>query len=185
METSSMNLSHRLPFPHSYWVVPGLLLAGPYPGAMQLEAAEPRLSNLVDCGIQCVINLMQDNEVNHQGQAFLPYVEPLSRFASRYGAALSVKRHPIPDGWIPNPALMKQILDEIDSRLAAGCPVYVHCWGGKGRTGTVIGCYLIRHQRATRETVIDLLDQLRRDIRPYEVVPETEKQREFVRSWEE
>ena len=24
-------------------------------------------------------------------------------------------------------------------------PVYVHCWGGIGRTGTVVGCWLVRH----------------------------------------
>ena len=23
--------------------------------------------------------------------------------------------------------------------------VYVHCWGGVGRTGTIIGCWLARH----------------------------------------
>jgi protein-tyrosine phosphatase len=79
--------------------------------------------------------------------------------------------------------MMKQILDEIDAQLAAGRPVYVHCWGGKGRTGTVIGCYLIRHHLATRDTVFDRIAWLRRDIRPYQISPETEEQYEFVRSW--
>ena len=30
--------------------------------------------------------------------------------------------------------------------------VYVHCWGGVGRTGTVVGCWLVRHE--PRQTVI-------------------------------
>lgn len=29
--------------------------------------------------------------------------------------------------------------------LAAGQTVYVHCYGGIGRTGTVVGCWLVRH----------------------------------------
>jgi protein-tyrosine phosphatase len=36
--------------------------------------------------------------------------------------------------------LMTTILDAIDESMTAGKPVYVHCWGGMGRTGTVIGC---------------------------------------------
>nr|WP_235192579.1 serine/threonine protein phosphatase [Mycobacterium asiaticum] len=36
-----------------------------------------------------------------------------------------------------------KILDYIQSELDAGKIVYVHCWGGKGRTCTVIGCRLI------------------------------------------
>lgn len=33
-----------------------------------------------------------------------------------------------------------RILDAIDARLEAGKSVYVHCWGGIGRTDTVAGC---------------------------------------------
>jgi protein-tyrosine phosphatase len=36
-------------------------------------------------------------------------------------------------------AIVARIRDEI----AAGRVVYVHCWGGKGRTATVVGCLLI------------------------------------------
>ena len=35
--------------------------------------------------------------------------------------------------------LMTAILNAIDESMTAGKPVYVHCWGGAGRTGTVIG----------------------------------------------
>ena len=37
------------------------------------------------------------------------------------------------------------MLDTIDQALAAGHTMYVHCWGGVGRTGTVVGCHLVRH----------------------------------------
>ncbi|MFZ5949388.1 MAG: fused DSP-PTPase phosphatase/NAD kinase-like protein [Candidatus Rifleibacteriota bacterium] len=32
--------------------------------------------------------------------------------------------------------------------MAAGKPVYVHCWGGLGRTGVVVGCWSRRHGEA-------------------------------------
>ena len=31
---------------------------------------------------------------------------------------------------------MQEILDAVDRALAAGRNVYLHCWGGIGRTGT-------------------------------------------------
>jgi protein-tyrosine phosphatase len=34
---------------------------------------------------------------------------------------------------------MVRILNQIDMCIKYDKPVYVHCWGGKGRTGTVIG----------------------------------------------
>ena len=36
-------------------------------------------------------------------------------------------------------------LDEIDAELDAGGIVYVHCWAGCGRTGVVVGSWLVRH----------------------------------------
>ena len=40
---------------------------------------------------------------------------------------------------------MLAVLDAIDIALCEGHGVYIHCWGGVGRTGTVVGCWLKRH----------------------------------------
>ena len=40
---------------------------------------------------------------------------------------------------------MNAVLDMLDTALQAGQAVYLHCWAGIGRTGTVVGCYLVRH----------------------------------------
>jgi protein-tyrosine phosphatase len=62
--------------------------------------------------------------------------------------------------------------------------VYVHCWGGFGRTGTVVGCHLVRHGRSGA-AALARLNELRRET-PYAAhpSPEREAQRALVRSWE-
>jgi protein tyrosine/serine phosphatase len=72
--------------------------------------------------------------------------------------------------------------------LAAGRNVYVHCWGGSGRTGTVVGCWLRRHGLAEPEEVLGVLQELRgsgdRD-GGHKDTPQTPDQRWMVESWEE
>ena len=79
---------------------------------------------------------------------------------------------------------MIQILDSTDQSLAEGLPVYVHRWGGVGRTGTVVGCYLIRHGIATQIEVLDRIAALRRkEFTAYRQSPETLEQRRMVQNW--
>ena len=89
--TDSMDSDARWPHDavlHAWWVEPGRLLAGEFPGARTPEKTRQKLRVLA--------------------------VEGYDAIAAR-------------------------IRGEID----AGRTVYVHCWGGKGRTTTVIGCLLI------------------------------------------
>ena len=46
----------------------------------------------------------------------------------------------IPDMGIPSLPAMRQLIDDL---CMASPIVYIHCWGGSGRTGTVAGCYLV------------------------------------------
>ena len=36
---------------------------------------------------------------------------------------------------------MVAILDSLDTAIADEHTIYLHCWGGIGRTGTVVGCW--------------------------------------------
>ncbi len=52
---------------------------------------------------------------------------------------------PIRDFSVPTRDGLVAILDEIDAELDAGGLVFVHCWAGCGRTGVVVGSWLVRH----------------------------------------
>ena len=63
----------------------------------------------------------------------------------------------------PTAGHVMQILDDIDAVRADGGTVYVHCWGGVGRTGTVVGCLLVRHGLDGGDAIARIAE-LRREI---------------------
>lgn len=181
--TTSEN-SVRKPFPRSYRVVPGRLYAGAYPGDPDESIMETKLASLLDCGIRRVVNLMEASEVDHHGRLFSDYTEKLRELAMERGGDASMARFSIRDVSIPSRALMKEILDHIDRNITEGLPTYVHCWGGKGRTGTVVGCYLARHGIAVGKDALETIKHLRLpDARSHEPSPETREQCDMVVSW--
>ena len=162
----------------TYWLVPGKILAGPYPGSPSPDRTRERIHSLLALGIRTFINLMEASETNHFGDPFVPYQNLLAESGAR------MHRYPIVDMSTPSPLLMEQILEKIDEELAASRPVYLHCWGGRGRTGTVAGCYLVRSEGISGEEALRRIGTLRAE-RPGIAgeSPETPEQREFVRGW--
>jgi len=176
----------RKPFPRSYWVVPGKICSGAYPGDRDEQAMMNKLQGLIDCGVRHVINLMEPSETDHEGRPFTDYMGMLDMLGARRGAKVSSKRFPIRDVSVPTRELMKAILDDIDESISRDRPVFVHCWGGKGRTGTVVGCFLARHGIAHGKKALAMISQLRsNDPRAHEPSPETPAQRDMVISWKE
>jgi hypothetical protein len=174
----------RVPFERSNWVVSGKFLAGCYPGAKHTDQAGERLVALIDAGIRCIINLMEEYETDWKGGTISLYEEEMHRLASARGSDIECVRMPVPETSIPTIASMKLILDRIDQSIEEGKPVYVHCWGGKGRAGTVVGCYLARHGVATGKDALKMITELRKnDAGRKEPSPENERQRWMVYSW--
>jgi len=175
-----------IPFPRSYWVLPGEFLAGEYPGAKHPVEARKKLTALLDCGIRHVINLMESNERDRQGDRFTPYKYNFKQIAQDRGLPVSFIRFPVPDLGIPPVDIMQAILDDIDRAINERRPVYLHCLAGIGRTGTVVGCYLIRQGMADSDTVLDKISELRQKGADDRVIsPETQSQREMVVRWPE
>lgn len=174
----------RIPFPNAYWVMPEQLMAGEYPGAKNPKQAYQKIYGLLRCGIRTFLNLMEPGELDYYGKTFSPY-EPIVDFVAReLQLNVSCVQFPVRDMDVPSIKTMNAILGHIEWMQAAGRPVYVHCLAGLGRTGTVVGCWLIRHGLATRDTVLDHIQRLRLHAEnAWQASPQTEIQRQMVIRW--
>lgn len=119
-------------------------------------------------GATVLVCLMEDRELEQVG---------LSQLAECAAARdIELVRFPIRDVRVPKDrASVDELLALLDARIAAGKRVVIHCLGGRGRTGTIAGCYLVRHGVAPEEA----LAMLRRVRSPD--CPETDDQRDYVR----
>ena len=101
-----------------------------------------------------------------------PFLEPARRLS-----------HPIVDMGTTTIPHMTRILDDVDAALRVGASVYVHCWGGIGRTGTVVGCWLMRHGLDEGDPIARIAE-LRRSVAGAHVAsPQTPAQCAMVTSW--
>lgn len=175
------------PIADSYWVsapgratspTPGRLLAGEYPYAKYHADGRAKLGHFFDAGVTTFINLTEAGEYGLH-----PYANDADQLAAARGLPLTHTRRAIPDLGVPTPAQMTRILDVIDDALARGETVYVHCYGGIGRTGTVVGCWLVR-RGLSGQAALDQIAGWRKDTPDgYRRSPETDEQRQFVLGW--
>jgi ADP-ribosylglycohydrolase/protein-tyrosine phosphatase len=173
--------TYPTPFPRSYWVIPGILLAGEFPGAKSHVETQDKISRLIDCGIRQIINLMEPQETDHSGNLFNELMPLVSQIAEEKRIPVNCQNFPVADLNVPTVAQMEEILDAITTSIDNRKPVYVHCWGGIGRTGTVVGCFLLKNGMAQAGDVFDIIANLRQnDPERHRTSPETEAQRQFV-----
>jgi len=110
---------------------PGRLVAGRHPCAWGAEDAAGAVSEVLGHGVTLFVDLTQEGEL-----------EP---YAQLVPATARFERRPIRDFSVPSHEDLVSTLDAIDEELAGGGVVYVHCWAGCGRTGVVVGTWLVRH----------------------------------------
>jgi protein-tyrosine phosphatase len=167
-----------IPFERSYWVLPNKLLAGEIPAHADPIKAIEKLDALIQLNIKLVINLMEESERNRHGQLFYDY----SSYLNQHN--VQTRRFPITDLSVPGKESMNEILHQIDESIGQKRNIYIHCWGGAGRTGTVVGCFLKRFGYADNTNVFDFIDYLKRTTPiAHRSSPETDEQKEFVLKW--
>ena len=172
-------MSMHKPNLQCYWALPGRLLAGEYPRERDDDTSINKLLGYLNAGIYTFVDLTEPDEL-------APYASMLRTLASQHGVDIRHHRFSIPDKSVPpSIELMHNILQTIHSELGDNRNVYVHCWGGVGRTGTVIGCYLVERGLAPIDALqcINLLWQGVEKVARHPQLPETEAQREWVKNW--
>jgi len=168
------------PLLESYWVIPGKFLAGEYPGDWNETGTRRRIGALLKAGFDTFIDLTRPDEL-------APYENILHEEAGIYDIKTVYHRFPIGDFGLPSKEQIIRILDTIDNAIHNGSKIYLHCRGGIGRTGTAVGCWLVRHRLAGEKALrrLNELYQAAEQSRSSPHSPETEEQRAFVLNWTE
>ena len=174
-----------MPIDDSYVLPGGLGFAGQYPGDLQEETARRKIGKILDAGVTVFIDLTEEGEIAGEGKRLLSYLALLKEEADRRSVIVEYQRHAVRDQHPPkDKSVMRGILDALDDAERRGKRVYLHCWGGKGRTGTAVACHLVRRGH-TPDAALCTVQELARAMPKarYARIPESDDQCRFVRQW--
>jgi hypothetical protein len=160
------------PLPNSYWVVPGRLAGGEHPFGQSPADAHDRLARLRAVGIDTFLDLTEIDE--------MPNYRLLLPRRTQYW------RRSVPDCAVPEEVTrMHDIQRLIQTALAQDRKLYVHCRAGIGRTGTVIGCFLVEQGRGGKAALQELNVLWRQSERSssWPTVPQTQEQADYILKW--
>ena len=174
-------LEYRGPTPWSNWVIKGRLLAGAYPASADDSETDGILTKILELGIDTFVCLQAEFSMAtpeaawRSGQALRPYVKDAQRLLIKARnvnstritqTRLDLLHLPIIDGSVTSDHALSRLADDCCQRILNGERLYVHCWGGHGRTGTLVAVMLARlYGLATTETLV--YTQAFHDVRKY------------------
>lgn len=146
------------------------LYAGEYPGDKNKEKARLKLRQFKHFGITHFIDLTEEGELS-------PY-EPLL-------CGMQHVRFPIMDQSVPDSIKSVQNLIKTINEIhkeSIWNKVYIHCWGGVGRTGTIVSCYLASALGTDYDATIKELERLWSECpkSANRISPENSEQRNFI-----
>lgn len=159
------------PLRESYCVYGGgCLYAGEYPGDKNGEKAEQKIRHMLHFGVRHFVDLTEEGELK-------PYSHLLPKDAT-------YTRFPIKDCGAPASVEdVHRLLVHIRELQKMDGYTYLHCWGGVGRTGTIIACHIA--QNIDNPQLEDVLEALSRHFADmpksaYRRTPETQEQIDFI-----
>jgi hypothetical protein len=151
-------------------VAGGAVYAGEYPGDKDEEIAKQKIERMYHFGIRHFIDLTEEGEL-------CPYKHLLP-------SDTTYTRFPITDCGVPKSIeSVRRLLLRIEELKKMDGYVYLHCWGGVGRTGTIVACYL--SQNWNEPDLNHTLEVLRRNFSEmpksaYRETPGTKEQIDFI-----
>ncbi len=152
------------------------LYGGQHPSSYDKNERLYKIEELTQLGITTSICLMQDHEI----ELFAPYKDDILKINQGF----KWLHYPILDMFVPEKAFMKQILDHLDQLIAQEEKIYVHCLGGHGRTGTVIGCWLKRYGIKNQEVYLKLAQWRVQTLFGKTSSPQTAEQFTMIKNWQ-
>jgi len=182
--SSELRITIPKPIVNSYWATPQLL-ACEYPYSPHVPKS--KLDNLLTAGIRTFIDLTEPNEL-------IPYSTGLKQRAEMLGLppsevdAIEYHRFAIPDRCTPaSHRLVSEVCAVLEDCESRGRKAAIHCRGGVGRTGTIVGCWLV--QSGLAKNGMEALAFIEKEWRQVEKSrrfpksPETGGQEEYVRAF--
>lgn len=186
-----MDQAHRLLDPlyfdyfRAYAIIPGALYAGEIPSSINDDELERKIQTLYELGVTHIVNLTEVNETNFKAIPLRQYAQYAEAYYEQKGCEITCLRYPIRDLDIPTITQMRTTIEALNSILKEGGCAYLHCWGGIGRTGTVLGCFLLQNEILDHTTAISYISFLKRNTNiRHRMSPETIEQCDFVRNWD-
>jgi hypothetical protein len=165
--------------------VTGFLMAGEIPSSRLKKERIQKLKKLIHSGVQSIVNLMESEEFDFNGKKLVDYSLELQEIANINKVEITINRFEIVDLGIPERAFMADILTHIQTCLLNEQTLYIHCWGGIGRTGTTVGCFLVNEGICSNSEVLDFINFLKRNTNiALRNSPETLEQMAFIENWQ-
>lgn len=167
--------------PQHYSIEEGILYAGEYPGAKAPVAALTRMRPLILRGVRTFVDLTAPAD------RLESYQESLDGLADEIGEPLTRIAMPIPDMGVPeSPEAMRGVMNAIRESVREAPAVYIHCWGGIGRTGTVVGCWLRECGHDPESALLQVHHLFTTHMPKSRIIPEspqTREQRDYILLW--
>jgi atypical dual specificity phosphatase len=139
------------------WVLPGMLAGMGQPGLWDLEED---LARLKEQGVRALVSLTEAP----------PDLQTIE------AAGLDFLHLPTVDMTSPSQEDIARFVRFTQDAIAKGSPVAVHCLAGRGRTGTVLACFLVSKGKAAQDAI-----RIVRELRPGSI--ETADQEKAVHTY--
>eukprot|EP01120_Amphizonella_sp_Union-15-10_P017702 TRINITY_DN9915_c0_g1_i1.p1 TRINITY_DN9915_c0_g1~~TRINITY_DN9915_c0_g1_i1.p1 ORF type:complete len:225 (+),score=40.88 TRINITY_DN9915_c0_g1_i1:52-675(+) len=172
---------HLGPTDTSNWVIYGRVIAGAYPGDLVPKVALSKVENIIKAGVTVFVCLQLQNELFR----FSPYQDLVAKLqeTSEVKEKIKILYFPIPDSHVAPEEETVQFIEKLVELLKSGENLYIHCWGGHGRTGTIIACLLGRLYDLSEDLALALTSKYhQKRVKPKSRSPQTNSQFEQVRS---